>query len=532
MPDDPKDSLLIKQEVIKSIIQSSAVATFVIDANHKVVYWNKACEELTGVKAEEIVNTSNHWKAFYDYNRPCLVDLVVNGNSQNISFFYNVSAKSELIEGLHAEGWYSNLGGKNRYIIFDAVPVCDESGNKIAAIETLQDITLVKTAEKALRISEQKFRDLVETITDWVWEIDKDLVYVYVSPKVRDLLGYEPNEVLGKSPFDFMPESATQDNRETLKDKYNKRVPISRFENIKRHKDGHLLVIETNAVLIVDEKGLFKGYRGVSRDITERKRAEEELKKAYNQLKLYQSQLIQSEKMDVVGRLASGVAHEVKNPLAIILQGIDYLFQQIPKDQENIFLILDCMNDAVQRADNIIKGLLDFSSISELNMQPEDLNAVIDDVLLLIKNPINKHHIKIQRAFAEDNPRVNLDKNKIQQVLVNLCMNAIEAMPDNGQITLRTYRMNIADEAGDTPDGTDHPDKSVVVVEIEDTGPGITDDIFSQILDPFFTTKRDKGGTGLGLTIVKSIIEMHGGKIKFENRKEQSGLRVTLMFSV
>ncbi|MHC4158326.1 MAG: sensor histidine kinase [Planctomycetota bacterium] len=148
------------------------------------------------------------------------------------------------------------------------------------------DITERKRAEKILQASEQKFKDLVEITTDWVWEVDKDGVYIYASPKVKELLGYEVGEILGKTPFDFMPEEEAERTGKFFKEKAVKSEPLYRLENINRHKDGHLVVLETNGIPIFDEEGRLKGYRGIDRDITERKRAEQELRKARDELEI------------------------------------------------------------------------------------------------------------------------------------------------------------------------------------------------------------------------------------------------------
>jgi len=144
-----EESIQEKQKIIDSLIQNSAVATFAIDSEHKVIYWNKACEELTGIPAREMLGTDHHWKAFYDHQRPCVADIVIDGKFDDMHSFYRICATSSLVpEGVCAEGWYPNLGGKRRYITFDAIPIYNPKGELIAAIETLQDITERKQAEE------------------------------------------------------------------------------------------------------------------------------------------------------------------------------------------------------------------------------------------------------------------------------------------------------------------------------------------------------------------------------------------------
>lgn len=146
-----------------------------------------------------------------------------------------------------------------------------------------------KYMEEALKIAEQKFKDIVENTSDWIWEIDKNGTYTYVSPKVKDLLGYEVNEILGKTPFDFMPEEEARKISAIFKEKAAKKEQCIRLENINRHKDGYLVYLETSCVAILDEMGRLTGYRGIDRDITDRKKAEDQLK--YYILKLEEQKM-------------------------------------------------------------------------------------------------------------------------------------------------------------------------------------------------------------------------------------------------
>lgn len=248
------------------------------------------------------------------------------------------------------------------------------------------------------------------------------------------------------------------------------------------------------------------------------KKTEEALQKAYTQLKEIQYQLIQAAKMEVVGGLASGVAHEVKNPLAIILQGVEYLAQKIGSSDENNYMTLQRMKGAVKRANDIIKGLLDFAILSRLEFTSEDLNLVAEDSLLLVRHELDKYHVEVIREFDKNLPRVTVDRNKIEQVFVNLFLNAVHHMHGGGQLKIKTRSEH-------SPQ-----DGKAVFVEVEDTGSGIAENVLDKIFDPFFTTRRGDGGAGLGLSIVRNIIDMHNGKIAIGNKKEGHGARIVLMF--
>ena len=272
----------------------------------------------------------------------------------------------------------------------------------------------------------------------------------------------------------------------------------------------------------------------LQQEIAERKRAEKKLQMTYTELRETQNELIQAEKLKVIGGLASGVAHEVKNPLAMILLGVDYLKKKIQPGDEKLSTTLKHMEDAIHRADGIVRGLLDFASLSKLDIARENLNSAVENSLRLVKIQLDKHRIQIISDLGEDIPDVKIDKNRIEQVFVNLFRNAINAMREGGGLTVRTYAKELTEPGNDV--GRRRGDlfelgETVVIAEIEDNGPGIPKDILDKIFDPFFTTRRSNGGTGLGLSIVRNIIKMHNGKIEIENRKK-GGVKITVIFKV
>lgn len=232
-----------------------------------------------------------------------------------------------------------------------------------------------------------------------------------------------------------------------------------------------------------------------------------ELQILHDQLKNAQDQLIQSEKMRSVGQLAAGVAHEVKNPLAILLQGMEYLEKFVPQERAELKGVIEDMTDAVRRADSVIKQLLDFASPAETEKSEEDIHAAIDRSLNLVRHMIIANGVKVEKKFDASVVPVRIDRNGIEQLLINLLSNAVNAMPEGGKLSVRTeftYK-----------EGTDW-----IVIYIEDTGTGIPPEIIRRIFEPFVTTRRGKGGTGLGLAVARSIAEKHGGDIRIENRAE------------
>ncbi|OGW76179.1 MAG: hypothetical protein A2Z72_00705 [Omnitrophica bacterium RBG_13_46_9] len=338
-----------------------------------------------------------------------------------------------------------------------------------------------------------------------------DYIFLEVNRAFEKLIGFEREKVITKRVTQILP--WVKDTMFDWVNFYGKVASTGKeikFEQYLKNMDRWYAVSAFSP-----KKGYFIT---IYNDITELKKAESSLRKAYDTLKKTQDQLIRTEKMELVGKLASGVAHEVKNPLAILLQGTDYLSKKINSQDEDIGFVLNSMNDAIKRASNIIKDLTDFSRVSNMQISPEDLTAAVDNSLLLVENDIKKRNISVIREFDMQIPKVELDVNRMKQVFINLFMNAMQAMPNGGQLKISTYEKK--DEKG----------QNKVVVEIADTGSGIPEDVLGNIFDPFFTTKDIGEGTGLGLSIVRNIIEGHNGNIKIENRTDRSGVRATIEF--
>ena len=239
--------------------------------------------------------------------------------------------------------------------------------------------------------------------------------------------------------------------------------------------------------------------------------------------------LMQSDKLESVGRLAAGVAHEVKNPLAILQMGVEFLGAELPKESDAGAVIRD-MEEAVQRADGVIKGLLDFSREKKLDMRKTDLNQVVRDSLKLVHYELGHHNISIEEALNPELPPINADPDKLKQVFINLFMNAIHAMKRDGKLRVASEvkRLKKGTREGEAS-GKFHPGDKVIVIKVEDNGTGIEPAKVGKVFDPFFTTKPVGQGTGLGLSVSRTIVELHGGTISLSNR-DSGGASVVLMF--
>jgi PAS domain S-box-containing protein len=406
-----------------------------------------------------------------------------------------------------------------------------------------------KRAEEALQKSEAFYHSLVETLPQNIYRKDLDGRFTFGNARFCKEMGKPLAEIVGRTDFEFFPTELAEKYRADDRRVIESKKP---FDVVERHvtPGGETLHVQVIKSPVYDSAGNVIGTQGIFWDVTEKYRAEEELRRAnadlaakeeeltrtlgalkqsHEQLIQAQLHLIQAEKMESVGRLAAGVAHEVKNPLAILSMGLEYLDETCNISQLEAD-VCRAMREAVSRADSIIRGLVDFSADRKLDALPQSLNAMIQRALLLVKHELMSAHVNAETQLAPDLPPVRLDPTKIQQVFVNLFMNAIHAMAEGGTLGVRTYMRETGNEEPAGLAGRFAAGTSVVVAEVDDTGHGIPADKLAKVWDPFFTTKGTGRGTGLGLTVTRKIVELHGGAIRIANRPE-GGARVTVVLT-
>lgn len=274
----------------------------------------------------------------------------------------------------------------------------------------------------------------------------------------------------------------------------------------------------------------------------ERKRLELDLKKSNTDLKETRNQLIQAEKLKVIGGLASGVAHEVRNPLSTILYGVTYLSKNIKVEDEKYNLVLANIQEATTKANTIITDLLDFSSLSELKKTKGSLNSVVEKSLLLTNHEITRHKIEITREFADNIPPIEFDLNRIEQVLINLIMNSIFAVTDDSipenerelKIGIKTSIGTLTSDLREIPlvfQKNFQPSQRIALISVKDSGIGISEDKLDKLFDPFFTSRRARGGVGLGLSVCQNIMQIHNGCITIKNNASKGAI-ATLIFQI
>ena len=294
-------------------------------------------------------------------------------------------------------------------------------------------------------------------------------------------------------------------------------ISIEKANLYRKVQEAEAVTRHQNAELKETVEALQMAVKALQTEITERRRMEGSLREALAKLEEMQQKLIQFEKMAALGRFSSGIAHEVKNPLAIILSGMEFLKTRLPDVDTDAKLAMEKIEAAALRADNVLRNLLKFAKPSKLELKTVRANDLINETLSFFKYKTSLRRIEIETLFPEEDIHLEVDSLQIQQVLFNILLNSVEAMPNGGQIKIRIYR------------ATSDEGQPCCVTEVIDTGEGISEDALPKLLKPFFTTKRNGKGTGLGLYISKMILANHGGDLLIDSKPgEGTNVKVIL----
>ena len=431
--------------------------------------------------------------------------------------------------------------GRTQWVLTSKSPLRDETGRIVGTFGMSRDITELKAMEDAFTQERLMLRSVIDHLPDYIFAKDREGRYILNNAAHARFLGKDsPEEVYGKTPHDLFAGEVAQKVHADDLEVMERREAI--LDQVEEPTPGRWL--STSKIPLYDGEGKVCGLVAISRDITEAKLAQEALEQAnadlqrnrekllkvVEELRSVQLQLVEAEKMRLVGRLAAGVAHEVKNPLAIIRMGLEYFASQ-KTDDPNVPVILEEISKSVERADTVVRGLLDFSAPKQMNRAPTDVNLLIRQALTLVRGDLGSRKIDVVEEMTSDLPPVRLDAMKIEQVLVNIFTNAAQAMDGGGRLIIRTGTREVMG-IGSNVSGSDRfrPGARLVTIEVLDTGHGIPEEMLGKVFEPFFTTKPTGQGTGLGLTVTKTIVDMHGGTIEVANRPE-GGARVLLTFN-
>jgi PAS domain S-box-containing protein len=344
--------------------------------------------------------------------------------------------------------------------------------------------------------SEEMIRSLVETSQDWIWAINLEGRHTYSNPAVTAILGYRPEDIVGEFCFELMHDEDRANLQKFLPSQIQRKQGWRNLNLRWRHKNGSWRYLESNAVPILDLDNRVIGFRGMDRDITEHKQLEEQLNHA--------------QKMEAIGQLAGGVAHDFNNLLHAILGYTDLILEDLDEGSRHRAEIAQ-VRTAAERASTLTRQLLAFSRRQVIQPAVVNLNEVIAGLMKMLGRLIGEH-IQLDIVQGNDLQLVRADPGQIEQVLMNLCINARDAMPDGGQLRIETQNVEISPEFQQKHAWP--KEGRFVLIRVADTGRGMDRETLGRIFEPFFTTKDVGEGTGLGLSTVYGIVQQHGGFIR------------------
>ena len=490
------------QAELSAIIQNIPVILLIVDRDRRVRKVNgtaikfarRSAEEMMGLRGGEAIRCLHSLDdpqgcGFGPFCESCKVRNTALDTFKTGRSHHRVEAKLPF-----------ELNGKKEEIHFllSTVPLIISKEQMV--LICIEDITQLKHTEQALQESEERFRRLFDEAPVGYHECDIEGHITAVNRTELDMLSYTAEEMIGRHVWEFIVEGVSQ---EAFKAKIAGTLkPGQAFERTYRRKDGGLLPVLIEDRLLLDSEGRVNGLRSTIQDITERKKVEKE--KA-----TLEEQLRQSQKMEAIGQLTGGIAHDFNNLLTII-KGNSQLSIADLKEGDPLRGNIEEIKDAADKAADLTRQLLAFSRRQILEMKVLDLNIILRNVDKMLRRVIGED-IELVTVLAEDLGRVKTDPGQIEQVIMNLVVNAKDAMPRGGKLTIETANVEL-DESYARNHVAVTPGR-YVMVSVSDTGVGMIPEVKERVFEPFFTTKERGRGTGLGLSTVYGIVKQSGGNI-------------------
>jgi len=481
-----EEKLLQRLHEIEQIYAHSPIGLFSFDRDYRFIRINERMAEINGFSVAE------HAGKTLDEIVPELAGFLRET-------FRPIFERGEPVLNVEIHGKTPKDPDHERDWLGNYFPLKSESGVVIGLMGAVLEITNRKQAEKALRESEERFRQLAETVPEVFWMTDgADQELLYVSPAYETIWG-RTCASLYESPRSWM-EAIHPDDRERMTEALGARRPGNNYEQTYRilRPDGTIRWIRERAFPVRGEGGEILRIAGTSVDITERRQLEEQLR--------------QSQKMEAIGHLSSGVAHDFNNILTAIQMNASLLGMADGIPAEAVDYARD-IETAVQRAAGLTRQLLAFGRSQVMNVREIDLNSVVRTMAKMLQRVIGEN-VELHLRIADSPLFMEGDSGMIEQVLLNLCLNARDAMPEGGLLRIETTRVLASEHArpGLKPNGTTH----LVRLLVRDTGHGMTPEVKAHIFEPFYTTKGVGRGTGLGLAAVHGIVHQHHGFVEVD----------------
>ncbi len=482
-----------------SIVENTNVWLNVTDKDFNVILWNRAAEEISGYKKEEVLGNSKVFQWLWPdkkYRREEILNRLKQINEND----------------LVVEGFESKIivkAGDEKIISWYSRKLIDSEDKKYGTISLGMDITDRKNTEVALKKSEEKYRLVTENIPDVIWVSNVEGKTSYISANVKKVFGYSAEEILREGERLWF-NRIHPDDAENVKEafvQFLKGKSVYDIEYRIKRKDGNWIWLHDKSLIKSERDSIPTAY-GIFSDITYRKKIEDEKNKL-------EEQLIHAQKMESIGRMAGGIAHDFNNILTGILGYAELLGMELGNHEKEHKNAIEIIVDGIDRAQGLTKQILGFAKGGEFNPVPLDLNRIIQHVLKISENLFEKK-VNIFQDLT-DIPNVIADRNNLDQVFTNLLINAKDAMPLGGDLFIKTSFLEIDEELSKRIPGISPGEYCKTT--ITDTGTGIQKEVRDKIFDPFFTTKGEKG-TGLGLATSYGIIKKHKGHISVYSEPE------------
>ena len=467
----------------------SDYAIYMLDLNGYVCSWNAGAQRFKGYQAHEIIG--KHFSIFYTPE-----DQAAGVPARAL--------RTVLEEGrFEAEGWRMRKDGARFWASVVIDPIRDNSGRLIGFAKVTRDMTERKAAQEALRESEERFRLLVQGVTDYaIYMLSPDGLITNWNAGAERIKGYTHDEVVNTHFSRFYTE---EDQQKGMPQKgLATAVQTGRFEaeGWRVRRDGTRFWAHVVIDAIHNDGGKLVGFAKVTRDITEKKQAAEALERA-------NAALFQAQKMEAVGQLTGGIAHDFNNLLGVLSSSMDVLSMRL-REPEDIRM-LENMQRTVKRGAALTQQLLSFARQQPLQVDTHDINSLIGGFESVLRRAGNSS-IQFEINLAPGLKPVSLDAARFEAALLNLVVNARDAMPDGGTLTVATENADLGEhQVGRLAAG------SYVRVTVSDSGVGMSPEVLMRAFEPFFTTKEIGKGTGLGLSQVYGFITQSGGDIKLQS---------------
>lgn len=471
------------EEKYRSIFENSVEGIFQAMPGGRLINANPTLARMFGYGSPEEMITSSSWAGGKQF-------VVLQDSTK----FSELIGQYGVLRGFETQVYRKD---KNRiWVSINARLVRDKEGGILCYEGTIENITDRKRAEEALFESEEKYRSIIEESHVGVYIIQNGF-FSFVNRRFCEIHGYAYDEVVRKmGPKDFVVPEDWPFVEESLKKRYIGEVKTAELTHRVRRKGGEIRTVKIigSAILYRNKPAIIGTLLDISKE------------------QVLEEQLLQSQKLETVGRLAGGIAHDFNNMLGIILGNTQLAKMRVQTD-DKVFEYCSEIEHATSRAAGFVRQLLAFSRGQVLELKVLDLNSLLAGFEKMIYRVIGEH-IEMSIIYSDVTPTIKADDTQINQVLLNLVVNAREAMPEGGKLTLSTSVVAIDEEHADIFPGV--PAGRYAVLSVKDTGTGIKKEVIGKIFEPFFTTKA--AGNGLGLSVVYGIVKQHDGFINIESK--------------